>query len=108
MLEIEVDHKFAAANLSLWVDDRLAYTRRLEGTDKKHLIMFHHVEGHEFHTMQVPPGKHRLRVQATFGADTGATTYDQSATVTGDFAGGQVILLRVNFNKHGEMSLSLK
>ena len=108
MLEIEVDHKFAEANLSVWVDDSLAYTRRLEGTDMKHLVVFHHVQGHEFHTMQVSPGKHRLRVQVTSGTDAGTATHDQSATVAGEFAGGQVILLRINFNKHGEMSLSLK
>ena len=108
MLEIEVDHKFAEANLSVWVDDSLAYTRRLEGTDIKHLMVFHHVQGHEFHTMQVSPGKHHLRVQVTSGTDAGAATHDQSATVAGEFAGGQVVLLRVNFNKHSEMSLSLK
>src|SRR5277367_2265456 len=36
MLEIEVDHKFAEAHLSISVDDHLTYTRVLEGTDKKH------------------------------------------------------------------------
>ncbi|HEX7424755.1 MAG TPA: serine/threonine-protein kinase [Terriglobales bacterium] len=103
-LEIEVEHKFAEANLSIWVDDRLTYTHRLEGTDKKHLVVFHHVQGHEFHAMQVSPGKHRLRVQVTSG---GAIS-DQSATVAGEFASGQENVLRINFNKHGEMKLSLQ
>jgi hypothetical protein len=35
-------------------------------------------------------------------------TYDQSATVTGEFASGQENVLRINFNKHGEMNLSLQ
>src|SRR5208337_2974108 len=47
-LEIEVEHKFAEAHLSIWVDDRLTYTHLLEGTDKKRLVVFHHVQGHEF------------------------------------------------------------
>jgi serine/threonine-protein kinase len=104
MLEVEVDHKFAEAHLSIWADDRLTYTHLLEGTDKKHLIVFHHLQGHEFHAMQISPGKHRLRVQVT----SDVATYDQSATVTGEFASGQENVLRINFNKHGEMNLSLQ
>ncbi|MGD0792609.1 MAG: protein kinase [Terriglobales bacterium] len=103
-LEIEVEHKFAEANLSIWVDDRLTYTHRLEGTDKKHLVVFHHVQGHEFHAMQVSPGKHSLRVQVT----SDGASYDQSATVAGEFASGKENVLRINFNKHGEMNLSLQ
>jgi len=112
MLQLEVEHKFAQANLSVWVDDRLTYTHRLEAADTKHLVVFHHVEGHEFHTMQVAPGKHRLRVQVTSDAEagtgTGSSISDQSATVVGEFAEGQVLVLRINFNKHGEMNLSLQ
>jgi hypothetical protein len=86
------------------VDDRLAYTHLLGGTDKKHLVVFHHVQGHEFHAMQVSPGKHRLRAQVT----SDGATYDQSATVAGEFASGQENVLRISFNKHGEMNLSLQ
>ena len=99
-----MEHKFAEAHLSIWVDDRLTYTHLLEGIDKKHLVVFHHVQGHEFHAMQVSPGKHRLRVQVT----SGGATYDQSATVTGEFASGQENVLQISFNKHGEMNLSLQ
>jgi serine/threonine-protein kinase len=104
MLEIEVEHKFAAAQLSIWVDENLAYQHALEGTDTKHLVVFHHVQGHELHAMQLPPGKHRLRVQVT----SAGTIFDQSATVAGEFASGQANVLRINFNKHGEMKLSLQ
>jgi len=111
-LEIEVDHKFAQAHLSIWVDDTLTYTRALEGTDKKRLVVFHHVQGHELHAMQVPPGKHRLRVRVTSGADDGAVagtaTYDQSAFVDGEFTSGHENVLQITFNKHGEINLSLQ
>jgi len=103
-LEIEVDHKFAQAHLLIWSDDHLAYTRVLEGTDKKHLGVFHHVEGHEIHAAQLPPGKHSLRVQVS----SDAANYDQSATVDGDFQSGQESLLRITFGKHGEINLSLQ
>jgi len=127
-LEIEVDHQFAEATLSIWVDERLTYTHRLEGTDKKRLGVFHHVQGHEIHALQVPPGKHVLRVQVTEGAQSGAAAgspngslsalphaspnmspnYDQSSSVAGEFIGGQENLLRINCTKQGEITLSLQ
>jgi serine/threonine-protein kinase len=103
-LEIEVDHKFAEANLSVWVDESLTYTHVLEGTDKKRLGVFHHVQGHEFHAMQISPGKHSLRVQVT----SEAATYNQSATITGDFVTAQENVLHISFNKHGDMALALQ
>jgi serine/threonine-protein kinase len=119
-LEIEVDHNFAEARLSIWVDDSLTYTRVLAGTDKKRLVVFHRVQGHELHSMQVPPGKHRLRVRVTSGSDAatntgtdtgapgGMPTYDQSAFVDGDFASGQESVLQITCNKHGEINLTLQ
>jgi predicted Ser/Thr protein kinase len=104
MLEIEVEHKFAEAHLSIWVDDSLTYTRTLEGTDKKHLVVFHQIQGHEFHAMQLSPGKHLLRVQVT----SDDPSYDQSATVTGDFVSEKETLLHIHFKKHGDMDLSLQ
>jgi serine/threonine-protein kinase len=104
MLEIEVEHKFAEASLSIWVDDSLTYTHSLEGTDKKHLVVFHQIQGHEFHAMQLSPGKHLLRVRVT----SDEASYDQSATVTGDFVSAKETLLHIHFNKHGEMDLSLE
>jgi eukaryotic-like serine/threonine-protein kinase len=130
-LEIEVDHKFAEAHLSIWVDDKLTFTRALEGTDKKRLGVFHHVQGHELHAMQVPPGKHRLRVRVTSGEDapavtakaagvttaaptevttrvpTGVPTYNQSAFVDGEFVSGRESVLQITF-KHGEINLNLQ
>ena len=104
MLEIEVEHKFAEARLSVWVDDRLTYTHTLEGTDKKHLVVFHQVQGHEFHAMQILPGKHILRVQVA----SAAASYDQSATITGEFGSGKEKMLHIHFQKHGEMGLTLQ
>jgi len=103
MLEIEIEHKFADAHLSIWVDDSLTYTHPLQGTDKKHLVVFHHVQGHEFHAVQVSPGKHLLRVEVASG---GAIS-NQSAMVEGEFASGRENVLRINFDKHGKMILSL-
>jgi eukaryotic-like serine/threonine-protein kinase len=104
MLEIEIEHKFAEAHLSIWVDDSLTYTHPLQGTDKKHMVVFHRVHGHEFHAVQVTPGQHRLRVDVASG---GAIS-NQSATVDGEFASGRETVLHINFDKHGKMILSLQ
>ncbi len=104
VLDIEIQHKFAQANLSIWVDDRLTYTHRLEGGEKKRLVVFHQVEGHEFHAMQIEPGKHTVRVRV----ESSEHSYDQSDTVAGEFIGGKENVLRINFSKHGQMQLSLQ
>jgi hypothetical protein len=104
MLDIEVDHKFSEAQLSIWVDDRLTYSHSLEGADKQHLVVFHHVEGHEFHAVQIAAGKHTVRVRV----QSSEHSYNQSDTVAGDFLTGKENMLRISFGKHGEMQLSLQ
>jgi eukaryotic-like serine/threonine-protein kinase len=104
LLEIEVEHKFADASLSIWVDDTLTYTHTLEGTDKKRLVVFHQIQGHEFHAVQVSPGKHVIRVQVIPSAAKG----EQSGTVAGEFVGGKETMLHVHFTKQGKIDLSLE
>ena len=104
MLEIEVDHKFAEAHMSIWVDQELTYTHPLQGMDKKHLVVFHRVQGHEFHAVQIPPGKHILRVQV----NSGSNPSERSATTEGVFASGTERMLRIQFDKSGEMFLNLE
>src|SRR5260370_32721030 len=41
MLEIEVDHKFADARISIWLGCLFPYTPPLERKRKKHLVVFH-------------------------------------------------------------------
>lgn len=104
MLEIEVDHKFADARMSIWVDDLLTYTHPLEGIEKKRLVVFRHIQGHEFHAVQIPSGKHTLRVQVIPAAGMS----EQSGTIDGEFTAGGEKMLRILFGKSGEMNLSLQ
>jgi len=103
-LEIEVTHKFAEAHLSIWLDDRLTYTRVLEGTEKQRLVVFRHVQGHEFHAVQIPAGKHRVKVRLVSGAD----GYDQTNSVEGNFSSGKETMLEIIANKKGEIQLTLQ
>src|ERR1022692_84937 len=118
-LAIEVDHQFPQAHLSIWVDDELTYTHLLEGTERKRLIVFRHVQGHELHAMQISPGKHLLRVQVTSDGPVVASAepgdpsaappgYNQSATIAGDFSSSQEKVLHISFKKRGEMNLALQ
>ena len=107
-LEIEVEHKFPAAHLTIWVDDHLAYTRMLTGNDKKTLGVFHHVAGHEFHAMPIAAGKHQLRVQVTAAAGSGSAAFRASSNLEGVFSGTQENVLHITFAKNGEMNLSLR
>jgi hypothetical protein len=107
-LEIEVEHKFPAAHLTIWVDDRLAYTRMLAGNDKKTLGVFHHVAGHEFHAMPIAIGKHQLRVQVTAAAGSGSAAFRASSNLEGVFSSTQENVLHITFAKNGEMNLSLR
>jgi len=68
------------------------------------LVMFHQVEGHEFHAVQVPPGKHLVKVQVSPGAGLS----EQAGTIEGKFASGKETMLRVNFDNRGQMNLSLQ
>jgi tRNA A-37 threonylcarbamoyl transferase component Bud32 len=102
-LDIEVEHHFAEAHLSIWIDGHLSYSHLLDGVDKKHLVVFHHIQGHEFHAMQVPTGNHHLRVEVTSEAN----STDKSGEISGAFAIGNEKMLHIRFDKHGEMDLSL-
>jgi serine/threonine protein kinase len=104
MLDIEMEHNFTSAELSVWVDDQQAYSRKLEGTDKRRMVVFHAVQGHESHAIQLSPGQRSVRVQVASGANSS----EQSGTVTGEFVSGKEKTLRIRFNKRGEMTLSLQ
>ena len=66
-LRIDVEHPFSSGKVSLWVDGKLKYTEALHGEAKKKLIVFRKTEGHTYDKIQVPSGKHsiRVRVQST-------------------------------------------
>jgi hypothetical protein len=90
-LHIEIDHQFTQARASMWLDNQPVYSRVLRADPKNHLLFFRKVQGHESDGVQLPAGKHqlRVRVQSPLGA------YDQSKT------------LAVNFTPAGEKTLHL-
>jgi hypothetical protein len=104
-LKIEVQHHFAAGKLSLWVDEKLAYSADLHGETKRHLAVFHGVEGTDFAEVSVSAGPHTLRVNG----QSPSYDFDESKTITTDFRSGGDRILKVNFEKNNrEMRLALQ
>jgi len=95
-LDLGVQHQFKDATLFVYIDGKVALTRPLHGAVKRKLIVFNGVRGVESETIQVPAGKHVLRVRAL---STDQTT-DLSRTVTAEFVGGDNKSLEVTFEKH--------
>ncbi|HXM23956.1 MAG TPA: serine/threonine-protein kinase [Terriglobales bacterium] len=103
-LDIRIEHHFSAADLSLWIDDKLAYDHSLQAQTKKRWNPFRgNVK--ETETIRLAGGEHRLRVRVRSTLE----KYEQSATISGSFAKGHPAILQINFDKRGkEMRLALR
>jgi len=95
-LDLAVQHQFKDATLFVWVDDKLLLTRPLHGATEKKLVVFGGVRGVDSQTLNLPAGKHVLRLRA-LSAD---HAIDLSRTISADFIGGGDKSLQVTFDKH--------
>jgi serine/threonine protein kinase len=96
-LNIHIEHRFSAAELSLWIDDKLAYDRPLRGQIKKHWNPFR-TDVREIETVRLAGGKHRILVRVRSTPD----KYDQSATLLGSFTKEHPAILQINFERQGK------
>jgi serine/threonine protein kinase len=94
-LDIEIEHHFSEADLSVWVDDKLTYDQPLHGQTKKHWNPFHgNVK--ETESMRIASGKHRVRVRIRSTPE----KYEQTETVVGSFAKNHPATLLISFQGH--------
>ena len=77
-LHIRLEHRFPAAQVLVWVDDKLAYKESVDGTVKRRMRMFKTVEGYKSGSVQLASGEHRIRVRVQ-SAD---NSYDRTGTIT--------------------------
>jgi serine/threonine-protein kinase len=104
ILDVHIEHRFSTADLSLWIDDKLAYDRPLRGQTKKHWNPFR-TDTRENETIPLAAGKHRIRVRVRSTPD----KYVQSADVVGTFTKTQPTILQINFERQGNaMHLALR
>jgi len=77
MLQIEVEHHFTEAVASVWLDNRLIYTKPLRGEKQRRALLFRQVSGHQFDVIKVPSGVHQVRVRVHSASE----SYDQSKII---------------------------
>jgi len=103
-LSIRIEHRFSAAQLSLWIDDKLAYDRPLHGQIKKHWNPFR-TDVRETESVRLLSGKHRILVRVRSTPD----KYEQSASILGSFTKDHPAILQINFERQGNaMRLALR
>jgi serine/threonine protein kinase len=103
-LNIRIEHRFSGAELSLWIDDKLAYDRPLRGQIKKHWDPFR-MDVRESETVRLPAGKHRILVRVRSTPE----NYEQSASILGSFTRDHPAMLQINFERQGKaMRLALR
>jgi serine/threonine-protein kinase len=88
-LALQVHHPFEQGKLSLWIDDRLAFSTDLHGSKSKRLLVFNSVKGYESAMLPVPQGQHRVRLRIT------ADGYDQATLLSASFSTHREQTLRV-------------
>jgi hypothetical protein len=104
-LKVEVEHHFADGKLTLWVDEKLAYSVNLHGETKRHMAVFRDLQGNDYAEVNVPTGPHTLRVSG----ESAASAFNESKSINAVFATGDEKILRVDFEKNNrEMRLTLR
>jgi eukaryotic-like serine/threonine-protein kinase len=104
-MQIEIQHPFAEAEVTIWLDNRAVYTRLLHGETTKHRLIFRQVRGYRTDSIQVPAGPHEVHVRV-HSAD---NSYDQSKNIIGLFAAKGESFLHILCDKHSDgLSLTLE
>jgi hypothetical protein len=96
-LELQIEYQFAEAEASVWLDNQLIYSQKLYGESKKRALLFKKMEGRERNSVKVPAGQHRINVRIQSETD----QYDQSQTISGNFAVSSKSTLAITCDKHG-------
>lgn len=103
-LRLRIEHRFEQAELFLWVDDKLAYNRTVDGVVKKKMGLFKGVEGYQSDFIRVAPGEHRFRVRLHAVDD----SYDQTASISGSLPQEGERQLLIQGEKHKPVHLIMQ
>ncbi len=103
-LHLRVEHHFSAAEVWVWIDDKLAYSHALGGKVKKRLVIFKGVEGFESDSLRVPAGDHRFRVRV----QSEDQTFDKSATIAGTLPQNGERALHISCDKHKPLEVAIE
>jgi serine/threonine protein kinase len=103
-LELALEHHFVEADLSVWVDDQLAFSGTTHGEARKRLFVLKSgIQGRESHEIRFPGGEHEIKVRIASKVD----RYDESGSIHTTFLDSQRSVLEIRCNKRGiELKLS--
>jgi serine/threonine protein kinase len=95
ILAIRIENHFSDANLTIWIDNKLAYDHALRDGHKKRLIL---LGGGAKENLTIPlsSGQHTLRVQVQSAAE----QYDETKSIDGEFPKAGQKVLAITFEKH--------
>ncbi len=99
-LRLKIQHNLRSADLSVWVNDDLAYSGKLVGSARKRFGLIPDVQGSMSETIPVSSGTQRVRVRIV--SDDGSV---QENIISGDFASNMQQTLSV-IARHDDLSLN--
>jgi len=100
-LGLQIDHPFASATLSVWIDGKLAHTQALHGQSKRKLVLFHGTHGDNSGSIRLAAGKHRIRARVT-----SSDGFDASSSMTTTLSAENLATLQIKCDK-GSKKLEL-
>jgi serine/threonine protein kinase len=104
MLRLDFQHPFAEAEATVWIDNHQVSSQMLHGTVSKHALVLKQVRGRETESISLSSGAHLIHVRVRTPDD----SYDQSKTISGNFAAQQATVLDVVCEKRaGNLVLTL-
>jgi eukaryotic-like serine/threonine-protein kinase len=95
-LQLVIQHQFKDATLLVWIDNKLALTSPLHGGTQKRLVVFNGIRGTDSETIQVPAGRHVIRLRA----QSSDQSINLAHSISAEFIGGADRTLQVTFDKH--------
>ncbi len=103
-LRLRIEHRFAQAEVFVWIDDKLAYNQTVDGIVKKKMVLFKGVEGYQSDSIRATSGDHRLRVRVHASDD----SYDQTASISASLPHEGERQLLIQCEKHKPVHLSMQ
>ena|SRR5438552_5116315 len=105
-VQIDIEHQFAKAHASVWLDNKLVYSRDLYSTTKPRMLVFRRrSHAHVSEMVQLPAGKHRMRVRLQSVSD----AFDETKAFPAILKPNSENTLRIDVNKKNkQLQIELK
>src|SRR5439155_23432328 len=105
-VQVDREHQFAKAHAYLWLDNKLVYSSDLYSTAKPRMLVFRRrSHAHVSEMVQLPAGKHRMRVRLQSVSD----AFDETKAFPATLKPNSESTLRIDVNKKNkQLQIELK